>query len=252
MAAISTRIRASIDGREAAVEELPPGDWFDRTADYFNPGDGPWDFFRFCENTTAYAPYLSLSEQTQNILSGVRAGADLFGSALSIPKFFKNISTLRKNIVEWKSAQLPEGLFGKIASAFKNSKVRYEFFNTINTASQAALCLSNAKIFDLKTRFPLVNGINQITTILTDGQSLYDDYTHRNEGDKHVKMLKIAKYASSVAIASLVLLGIFYAAILQELAFVVLFLCSVYVVSSILSEVISSESRPILVNIHRI
>lgn len=215
-------------------------DLFDRTADYFNPGDGPWDFFRFCENTTAYAPYLPLSEHTQNILGRVRGGADLFGTALSIPKFFKNISTLRRNVVEWVNTRnKPEGFNAAL-------KVHYEFHNTINTASQAALCLHNARIFNLQTRVPLVNGINQATTIITDGQSLVEEVQTRNEGNKNVKMLKIAKYASSVAIASIILLGIFYAAVLQQLAFVVLALCSVYVISSILSEVINKSPRPLL------
>lgn len=217
-------------------------DWFDHLADYFNPGDGPWDYFRFWENLTAYAPYFSLDAELQNLLSRIRGGADLFGSAMSIPKFFKNISDLRQHVYEWKIATLSR-IEQKTAEAWR--KVRYDIFNAINTASQAALCLNNARIINLSSNAPLVNGVNQATTILTDGQSMIDeiDDIKAGKGDKTVKVLRVAKYLSSVVLATLILVGIFYAALLQQLVFVVLFLCSVYVLTSILSDLVSRSRQ---------
>lgn len=218
----------------APVQPEVQDDWFDRTANYFNPGDGPADCLRAIGTGAACGPYLRLSEPTQNILSRVRGGADIFVAAFSIPKFFKNISTLRRNHTEWLQEKQPSGAF---------RKVFYEFFNTFNTASNGALGLHDAKIFNLNSRVSLVNGVSQVTTIITDGMSLQDEIRTRHEGDKTIKMLKIAKYTTSVVIAAIVLLGIFYAALLQELAFVVLVLSSVYVVTSILSEVINETPR---------
>ncbi len=192
------------------------GIWLERTAHYFAPSEGSWDFFRLCENSTAYAPYLPISQQTQELLSKVRAGADLFGSALSIPKFFKNICDFKTSVLK---ADYQQTLF--------------EFVNAINTASQAALCLHNAQIANLKGRVSFVNGINQVTTVLTDGYTAIEAYKGKDAAFK--KWCTIAKSVASVAIATILLLGIFHAELLEKCAFPVVGLSSVYVLSSILA-----------------
>ncbi|HSX12265.1 MAG TPA: hypothetical protein VLF61_02115 [Rhabdochlamydiaceae bacterium] len=204
--------------------------WFDYLADHFNPGDAP-DFFRVAETFTGYLSCLPVSDAVQAVLARVNEGASKCVAALSLPKLFKNVSDLKKEWFYWEQA--PAGDPGNFQKA---TKVWYEFWNILNSGTQAALGLHSSKIFNFKNSVPGINGVCQVTTILTDGQTLVETWTE-NKGDLTAKCLRVAKYTSSVALAVILLLGIFYAALLQQLVFTILSLSMIYVVTSIIGGV---------------
>lgn len=201
----------------------------------WDPGEAV-DCFRAISISAESLSYLKLSTTTQEIVERVRSQSDAVGSFLSIPKFFKNISDLREKHFNWQQK-------GNFTTRFE---LWYQFVNIINTGSQAVLGLHAAKIVDLATRASVANGVNQVTTILTDGQSLYEEYSTEKKGGKTEKWLRIAKYTSSVALGVILLLGIFYAALLQQMAFLIFSLSLTFVLTSILSELSKRERESLL------
>lgn len=220
-----------------------PKDCLDYLADYSTKREGALDFFRSVENVLGYAPYLFSEKSTLDALQHVRSGADLGGAALCFPALFKNVRDLRTHYAVWTTSTKSE----EVDAAFK--ELIKEGFNTTNTATQGTLFLHSANVFDLGAVFPVVSAIFQGTTIVTDGWDLIDQLmkTSEDELDSQLRMFKIAKYVSSVAMAVILLISLFYAALAESLVLVLLVASTVYVVSSILSfvweEMINDKSK---------
>lgn len=216
----------------AATINLGRKDWLEYAADHAMKTEGALNFFRAAENVLSYAPSLFSQQSTLDTLSQLRSGADLLGAALSFPTLFKNIRDLRNHFSAWTEAKPEEG-------CHTFNKVVQEGFNTINTASQGTFFLHSAKVVDLGAFFPVLNGILQGTTILTDGWDLIEQIgeTSVDELSAQLKMFRIAKFTSSVAIAVILLISIFYAALAESLVFVLLIASSIFVVASILSSI---------------
>lgn len=214
----------------AAAVGASSKDCLDYLKSYSTTRKGSLDFFRAVENVLGYSPYFFSGQSTLDALQHMRSGADLAGAALSFPTLFENVHDLRKHYSVWTTSTKAEE-----SSAAFNELVK-EGFNTTNTISQGTVALHSAKIVDLGAAFPVVNAILQGTTIITDGWDLIDQFMQNSQSDleSQLKMFKIAKFASSVAMAAILLISVFYAALAESLVLVLLAVSTIFVVSSIL------------------
>ena len=214
-----------------ATQDSQHKDTCDHVTGYLGTIYGAWDFNRVFSYLLSYFKYVPLQEDRKEFLNHVRAQANIFGTALSIPKTLLDANNLRNSVRHLRQVRTNPPVHPErkkiIAHAFK--KCTIDLMNFFNSIAQDLTFLHDVKIIKIGKCYPAADAAYNVTSIVPDTIELVDEvYKLRHyktlsphtESDKimvkekkTLSWLKIAKSAPSIVGAVIGLATIFFASL---------------------------------------
>jgi hypothetical protein len=199
---------------------------------YVSSTSGAWDLFRAIDYTVSPLKFAtSLSQEKRDYVHKVSSVMGASGIALSVPTAISDVISLKNSITDiTKAKDTPNSdpeRSKKVAQAYKRSVI-----NGVDlgyTLCQTSSFLNDAQLVQLGNNLPIVRGVQQVTSLISDTNEIVEEayklheYSKTDvrsereksllEAKKNLSWLKIAKDIPCLAMSALALVGIFFTSI---------------------------------------